>query len=325
MNEFSHDILARRLATLEFEEPDPHVISARVLARASARRTSGRPAAFALAPVLLVGLTLSGTYFAPVFSQALADGPIGTFAGGLLRGSGLASRTDRITAMDDRVTATGITLELVGGYADGARTLILVRTVPAAYPAFGSTPPVLRDQFGQTYRALGAGGTVETGETVLDFGPLRWPASGVGARLSLEIGHLLVGGTTEVSGEWTTHGTLAVDEGVDLASPAAIDAGGLHFTFTRVRSYPTVVAVDFRVSGATELLAQRVSDAGKGAPFVDIALIDAAGGRLAILRGDLSGGPEMTGRWLFQTGGPAPHTLRITVSGAQSVERLIGP
>lgn len=327
MNDFLDDVLARRLATLEIAEPQPAVITARVLSSAPERHVP-RPLAISAwtATLLLIG-TLAAAYFAPAWSQALADGPIGGFAGGLLRGFGLASESNRVTVLSDRVSASGVTLELVGGYADGTRTLILLRTSPAAYPGMGSTPTRLRDQFGQSYNVRSAGGNIETGETILQFEPLRWPATAVGARVTVEIAHMLVAGKTDVSGPWSVHGTLSVEEGVDLEVPSAVDLGGLRLTFTRARSFSTTVVIDFRASGAIELLTQRVSGANpKGTPAVEVALIDDSGRSLTMVQGDLTGGgPELTGQWLWQVDAHAPYTLRISVAGVGRADRIVGP
>lgn len=327
MSDFSDDILARRLESLEIIDPRASEVTARVLARASARRAPGLLMRSAWFATLLVTLTLATAYFAPAFSQSLADGPIGGFAGGLLRGFGLASHTDRITVLDDTTSASGITLQLVGGYADGTRTLILLRTTPAAYPSGGASPAVLRDQFGQSYNLRSAGGNIETGETVLQFEPLRWPASAVGARFTLAVSHMLLGGRTDVSGNWAVHGTIALDEAVELKTPAPIDVGGIHFDFTRARVLPTVIAIDFRASGDIDLLHARVStDNPKGAPMVQVELSDAAGRPLKMLQADLTGaGSDLTGQWLWAFDGPAPYTLHVSVAGSGSAQRVVAP
>ncbi len=190
MNDFTTDPLARRLETLDLGI-EPHTIPRRALMayRSAPARGRARPIVVAsLVPVVLALFAMVASYYAPSFAQAVADAPVaGAITGPLLRGLGLAGIPQRISAFGDVATSSGYQAQLVGGYADSARTVLFVRLTPAARVDL-ATPGVrltLNDQFGTSYQMTGAVGNTEAGETALIFKSLTGPAAALGARLAL--------------------------------------------------------------------------------------------------------------------------------------------
>ena len=326
MNDFAIDPLARRLAALDLRAPDAHELTARVLrGRHEPPRRSPIRLTLALAAVVVIA-TLAATYYAPAFSQALADVPV---AGWFLRDVGLANAAQRITSLDASAAGAGYTVRLVGGYADGARTLLFTRVAPAARIGVDlRAPPELVDQFGRTYALTGAIQDAANGEAVLEFAPLEWPASALGARLALRVRELRDGlppSERAIAGPWTLTGTIAVDEARDLTPPAPVDLGSLHLVFTRIRVFPAALLVEFRASGASpDELTRRIPDGLKGRAAFRVELRDPSGMLQDPLEAGFSGaGQDVSGQWLWSVHDTGGFRLRIVLEGSGSAEREI--
>src|SRR6202035_2030998 len=158
-------------------------------------------------------------YYAPRYGEAVAETPvIGAVSSKLLQFYGV--REGNVTVVNDAATSSGHTVRLVAAYADALRTVFYIeidgKGLAGDPNVYGRRPgefgvrydtPTLVDQFGHNYELRGPGGANELG-----FEPLAWPASKVGARLTLHVDGLvelwLPPGTEGlVSGSWTLHAT----------------------------------------------------------------------------------------------------------------------
>ena len=226
------------------------------------RRRPLRPAAALLIALLLIVLgNLAGVYYAPRYAQALAQMPlVGGINAKFLEFYGLSGQN--VTLVNDSSTSSGHTVRLVAGYADGLRTVLFLEIDGkglAGGKAYGRNPGEygvgddglsLTDQFGHTYKPAGVGST-----NWLQFEPLVWPASKVGARLTLHItnlGKLWLGGAgdTELSGDWTVHATLVAEPVHVLPLPSPVRTANSVYTFTSVRVTSTAVHIEWTTTGA---------------------------------------------------------------------------
>lgn len=258
--------LESRLRALEIEVPAG--LAARAKTGAAARPTVGRRRLPALArtlavlAVLAVAANAVVTYFAPAYGQALADSPIGPLTQPLLRAGGLSAGD--VTPVDQSVTSSGHTIQVVGAYADGIQTTIYMQVDgrPLAAPAHGVgkvwgdrylAAETLTDQFGRSYEPRGTSGT-----TVTVFEPLAGPAAALGGRLTLHVTRLWLvregpdPGNPEsaphVDGDWTFRFTLTQRPAHDLPLPGPLRIGDTTYTFTAVQA-ASVMTVKIRVSG----------------------------------------------------------------------------
>jgi hypothetical protein len=186
-------------ASLEFSTTDSQAIDSLLTVRvAEARSAHRRPirvaAALAIGVVLIAGGNGAAAYYAPAYGQALAATPVlHNIAQPLLHAFGLTEQN--AVALDSTATSNGHRIHLVAGYADGLRTVIMLEIDgrglngnPKQYGLhpgdYGISPDnvTLTDQFGHTYKPNGL--NVASG---LQFEPLVWPASKVGARLTLHV------------------------------------------------------------------------------------------------------------------------------------------
>jgi hypothetical protein len=336
MSDFAHDPLAQRLRQLEVATPDASRVAAAALAAPRRTVRYGRRAlvlALTMVPLVTLILTAVAAYYAPAFSQALADAPIaGRVAGPVLRQFGLASIEDRVSSFGDRSTSSGYTIELIGGYADSSRTVLFLRaTPPAASPLFlNPFSDQLRDQFGREYRRTGGFANSETGDAALTFVPIESPANRLGARLTLTITRLEDRNPARplaITGPWELHGTLLPDEGKDLTLPAPGDLGSARVTFTKARALPAAVVVEFETTGMTfPEQTERIPDGLKGRPAFTVRLIDSDGHD----RPALSGGGGSTGsantlhqQWLWEVTGPGRYQLVLTWEGRGTLTRTL--
>jgi len=236
---------------------------------ASAPRRLLRPAAALLIALALVGLgNLGAAYYAPRYGQALAQVPlVGGIYAKALEYYGLAPKN--VTVVNNSSTSSGHTVRLVAAYADGLRTVLVVeidgRTLTygkTSHPSpgefgvgnHGETPDLgytLTDQFGHSYtEGVGNGYT-----NYLQFQPLVWPASKVGARLTLHITTLMKlwlegAGQDEVSGDWTLHATLVAEPVHVLPLPSPVQTSNAVYTFTSLRVTSTAVHIEWTATGA---------------------------------------------------------------------------
>jgi hypothetical protein len=335
MSEFREDQLAQRLTTLE-PRIDTAALVARVLGdERSSPRARHRPrfARVALAAALLVVIATAGaSYYAPVFAQAMADAPIaGALTGWMLRQAGLAGVPHRVTAMGDTSSSAGYAVELVGGYADPGRTILFLRSSPAArvVSSIGVGPKfVLADQFGQTYRITSAVQNSLTSENTFTFEPLRWPASVVGARLHLSFNTIEEGvapNSRAVMGGWELAATLALDEGHVLARPADGAIGEMSVSVIRVVATASALLVDLDLTPGSLDLNRVFPDAQKGRNAFTVKLLDDAGREQAPLQnsGSSTGSATQRRRWIWLLETSGRYELRISYEGVGSLTREI--
>jgi hypothetical protein len=325
MTDLTTDEIARRLRRLELSEPDPAQVTRWVLARAHRRshvirwRVTG---ALALATLLFIALNAIAAIYVPRFAQALADVPV---ASTFLQQAGLATVSHRISAFGDVSEVAGVRVELVAGYADSARTVLLLRQSPNGRIVAEGGSVRLRDQFGNDYPISGSVANTETGEVSITFAPLRWPASATGARLDLRIARLEVGPagqSTPRAGPWRLGGTIALDEGSDLRLPEPRQLGNLHLAFTGLRALPGGLAVRIQVDGVSSgELSRSVPDGQKGRPAFQLQLIDSLGAVARLQSMDLRGAGTQTdvdAIWLFDA--RDAYRLVISYDGSGSVD-----
>src|SRR5207245_2392130 len=175
-----------------------------------------RSSAIGMAVAIVMLLNVVAAYYAPTYSRALADAPgIGGPSSKVLAAFGLSA--SKVTPASDVASSSAPTLRMAAGYADGLRTVLFVsidgKRLDGNPKEFGMKPGdyglggfTLTDQFGRTYTPSGVGGP-----TMLPFTPLAWPASRVGARLTLHvtsIDALWLRGSGEVCGGLTPPTTL---------------------------------------------------------------------------------------------------------------------
>jgi hypothetical protein len=225
--------------------------------KAPSRRGLIRLAAIGAAMAVVVLVNVVAAYYAPTYSRALADAPgIGGTSNKILAGFGL-NRSD-VTSINDTATSSGHTLRLAAGYADGLRTVLFVsidgKGLEGNPKGFGMNPGdyglgnfTLSDQFGRTYAPSGVGSP-----NSIPFTALTWPASKVGARLTLQVTSIeaiWLRGAGEVQGDWTLHATLVAEPAHTLALPAAVHTSQAGYTFTSIRSSATTLIVRWTVDG----------------------------------------------------------------------------
>lgn len=280
------DPLEVRLIGLQVETPDARLLSARVLASRGkgSPRPIWRPPAVALATIALFVLIL---YFAPVAASVVAGVPIG---GDLLREAGLVGAAGRVTSVGASSASSGYRLTLLGAYADSERTVLLLHAAPAISPGSDVT---LTDQFGRSYAGVSGFGDARTGDLVLQFEPLAWPDTVVGARITLRIGHVrsfyfdaATGNWTFgplVAGDWNLPAILSVEGAATLPSPPGGTVGGVDCTFSNVRASSATVVVDVEMHGLTpDDLDYRIPDGAKGTAVFDVELLDPRGNQVAM-------------------------------------------
>lgn len=263
----SVDPLEQRLTRLELKTPDPGRTSARVLAlrrRRGGRRLIRIPALGLAAAAFAVAIL----YFVPVADAALAGVPVG---GDLLREAGLAGAAGRVTSVGAIANSSGVKLTLVGAYADGVRTVLLLSAAPSITPGDAS----LTDQFGRTYSMQSGYADGRTGDLIFQFDPLGWPDSMVGARLTLRVNHVSLffydaskGDWTvgpPIAGAWALSAGLAVDDAAGIPAPSPGRVGGVTVTFANAHASPATIVIDVDLRGVTpEDLGRRIPDGGKG-------------------------------------------------------------
>ena len=269
------DQLAERLRELPLDVPRPDAITPRVL-RAAAGPAPRRPAFLAIAAAFLVLLLGSWgvLYFSPATAAALADtsGP-GGFSGEILDRFGLGS--ENITAESSSATSSGYTVQLVGAYADSIRTVVLLKTSPAAF-IFGL--PQLTDQFGTTYSSQNGQGNLETGDQVVSFEPASWLASSTGMRVTLTLNQVELLGGQSVSGSWTVKGVVLLKSGAKLDAPASGSLGPGTVTFADARYVGRVVSIQAEVHGVSvDGIVPAVGPGTKPQPALSVVLAPADG------------------------------------------------
>lgn len=256
----------------------------RIVRRRTVSRGAVRPlrlvAVLAAALALLLFANLGAAYFAPKYGRALASAPlVGAMSGRFLKNFGLTEAN--ATALNDTSVSNGHTLRLVAGYADGLRTVLFLEVDgkgltgdPKQYGrragewAAGPEGVTLTDQFGHSYQGSGVGSATE-----VIFEPLTWPASVVGARLTLHL-ETLTGfwsrPPVEAHGGWTLHATLEQEPVHNLPLPSSIRTANAVYTFTSIRATSTYMEIRWTVSGPASDEVNRTIDrtglTGPGTP-----------------------------------------------------------
>jgi hypothetical protein len=332
VTDFVDDRLAQRLRQLEITTPDASRVAAAALSahrRPSASRRRTLVLALAMVPLLTLIVTTIAAYYAPAFSQVLADAPIaGRVAGPVLRQFGLASIEERVSSFGDRASSNGYTIELVGGYADSARTVLFLRVTPAARVVMLFSDQ-LSDQFGHQYHQSSGFADSATGDAAITFAPIESPANRVGARLTLTLSQLeerTGAQPVPITGHWELHGTLLPDEGRDLALPQQGALGSATFTFTKARELPAALLIETQVTGATlSDLLERIPDGLKGRPVFTARLFDSGGDERRLLSGGGGSGSasSLGQQWLWETAGPGRYELVLTWEGRGTLRRTL--
>jgi hypothetical protein len=326
------ETLEQRLTDLSIETPDADRVTGRVLnlAQKPRRRSLPRLIALGVATLLIAGGVL---YFVPAADAALADAPI---AGDLLRNAGLTGAGTQVTSVGAVASSSGVRLQLIGAYADSARTVLLLSANPAVDP-FGvpGYDIQLTDQFGRSYNLQSGQFDSRTGQVIMQFEALAWPDVLTGARITLNVTALQRACSTAafcsdpapdgpvVAGSWVLPATLGVDEGNALPLPAAAQLGAARFQFTSVRSSTATIGIDVQVTGVTfDDLQQRISDGGKGTPVFTIDLFSPTGD-LANASSSIEEEPRgLIIHFLGYRSGPGDYRLHIWYRGS-SVDRIV--
>jgi hypothetical protein len=243
---------------------------------------------------VLVGVNLAAFQFSPVYRNALADAPVfGPVTVNLLRNLGLGSSTTGtaspvlpgVTPLAGSAEANGVRLELVAGYADTIRTILILKSpnglVPFGMGVGGVDEMRLTDEFGHSYQ--GWASNDGNGQLILGFAPL---VAGQGAdRLTLVIPAMYGSGPLVhvpgypagtkgeypgpfVAGPWTLTFDLSAAAGQRLAVPAPQTIDGTTYAITDVRKSGPFVDVQWSVSGRSvdAMVAANSSRSGMPSP-----------------------------------------------------------
>jgi hypothetical protein len=225
--------------------------------------------AAAVIVVAIILINVLAAYFAPKYQRALADSGVGPISERLLSGVGLKSGD--LTVVGDSATSAGHTLNLVGAYADGLRSVLFVtidgKGVAGNPKQYGMHPGewginydgvTLTDQFGHSYGGVGLGGPTD-----LQFQPLAWPASEVGGRLTLHITgiwamwRIAEQGPNKVidtdalttHGDWSLHVTLISARYHTIALPEPVHTPMADYAFTGITASETEMILRWTISG----------------------------------------------------------------------------
>jgi len=223
----------------------------------SPRRRVVRVGAVAVIAAAVILVNVVAAYFAPTYGRALADAPgIGGPSNKILATFGLSP--SQVTVFNDVSTSSGHTLRMTAGFADGLRTVLFVsidgRGVTGNPKGFGMNPGdyglrdyTVTDQFGHSYQ-----GNLVSSPNLLSLEPLAWPASKVGARLTLHVTSLWpmwLMHDSAVPGDWTLHATLVSEPVHSLGLPAPVRTPKANYTFTSIRSSTTTLTIRWTVAG----------------------------------------------------------------------------
>jgi hypothetical protein len=253
--------------SLRLSSKDSRAIARLEMLNIQERPRGRHPARLVAALVAALALLIVGdgvaAFYAPRYGQVLAQMPLlGGINAKLLDFYGLTEQN--VTVVNDSSTSSGHTVRLVAGYADGLRTVLYVeidgRGLTGNPKAYGrhlgdygvgaERGLTLTDQFGHSYKFAGAG------TTFFQFEPLVWPASSLGARLTLHITYLQklwlegAGQDRELSGDWALHATLVAEPVHVLPLPSPVRTTNAVYTFTSLRVTSTAVHLEWTTTGA---------------------------------------------------------------------------
>jgi hypothetical protein len=218
----------------------------------SNRRPMRWAAVAAVTLTAFIGGNFAAAYYSPRYGAALAQAPLlGAVSDPVLRAAGLTPES--LLPLESSATSSGHTIRLVGGYSDPTRT-VLILEVDGQAPSLPSKASrtyyidgYLTDQFGHMYQQASG---PEQG-VASRFEPLVWPASSLGARLTLHVSQLRPNWKTgtAIAGAWTLHATLTQRPGHALPIPAPIAESGMVYTFTSLRSSSRALEVKWSARG----------------------------------------------------------------------------
>jgi hypothetical protein len=223
----------------------------------------------AAAIIAILLANIAAAYFAPKYQRTLADSGVGPASQRLLAAVGLSDGD--VSTIGDAATSAGHKLKLEAGYADGLRTVLFVsidgRGMTGNPKQYGLHPGdwgvnyndmTLTDQFGHSYGGYGTGGPTD-----LQFETLQWPASILGARLTLHITgiealwRIAEQGPNKVidtdalttHADWTLHATLIAAPAHAIALPTSMHTAQAVYTFTSITSTETEMVLHWTVAG----------------------------------------------------------------------------
>jgi hypothetical protein len=246
--------LEERLFALELPLPKGLVLRAAAAATQPARRASGvavvRPVAIgALSLGAFVGINAVAGHVWPAYGRLLADVPGARIVPGWLDPrTGLVPQT--ATPLNASATSAGHEVRLIGGSADGVRTLLFVEIDGKSYsdvndpPRFSVGAATITDRNGNVYKQLPYGHNF-----IPAFEPLRGAAAD-GGPLTLHITELLPAEPGDpVRGDWTMRFTLVAEPLLDVRVPAAIVTSGTTYEVVSVRASREVLDLHWRATG----------------------------------------------------------------------------
>ena len=261
------------------------------VSRSGSRRAIRVAGAIAAGLVVILVLNVAAAYFAPKYQQALAGSGVGTISQKFLAAVGL--NDGNVTVMNDSATSSGHTIKLVAGYADGLRTVLFVsidgRGVTGNRKQYGLQPGdwginfndmTLTDQFGHSYNGYGI-----AGPTDLQFETLPWPASQLGARLTLHVtgiealwkiaeqgpNRVIDDELLTTHGDWTLHATLISAPAHSIVLPASVHTPQIDYAFTSITASETEMVLRWTVAGpvVNQMAQDQVSAPKNADPFGD--------------------------------------------------------
>lgn len=283
-NTDSKELVQQVLATSE----DPDVVADRVLAWLHDQPAAGRRASHAVprrravltfrwaaaAVVALVVGNLVAARALPGYALQLADAPVvGGISTSLLQLAGLAP--SQVNPAGSTATVDGQTIKVVGGFADTARTVVLIevdgRNSPPSKTGAGyNVLASLTDQYGHRY-SQSAGGQY------LSFQPLVGPATRGPVHLTLHVTQLDMWAAsspgkppkqTNFFGNWILGLTVTQQPDVAPPLPSPVTVDGTTYAVTSIQISGTEVAVNWRASGGTEIAQLYKLDYQPGGPDV---------------------------------------------------------
>ena len=293
--------------------------------------------AIAGALILIVAANAVAVYLAPRYGRILADAPgIGPMSDRLLGAVGLSASD--VILVGDSATSSGHILKLEGVYADGLRTVLFVsidgKGLTGNPKEYGPNPGdwginydgvTLSDQFGRTYDATGVGGPTE-----LQFKGLGWPASDVGARLTLHVTGLWAmwkvielgpgkGSDPQaytVNGDWYLHATVVSGSSHNIPLPAPVRTAGAVYTFTSIVASSRTMIIHWTIAGPVNAEVGSNRPQGPNPPpeiyqrlmqdYFGPSVYDASGKQIQM---------EEYGTTWPKEGGPAKGTMTVFIPG----------
>jgi hypothetical protein len=197
---------------------------------------------------------LVGTAESPQIASAPLISPI---AERMLNTVGLSAAHDPVVPLAASSTSAGRTINLVAGFADATRTVVVVTVSPP-----GPVPDVARAGPPPPAAGLGAppwgggGGGPSGGAATLNFGHLSHPVSGNNqltlhvSRLSAYVNPTVSKDVSRTAGDWTMHFSLPYGtRGETIPAPGQL--GPVTVTFTAVTAYSAGIHVSYVTTGAT--------------------------------------------------------------------------